>query len=230
MKNNAVNIFLLEAPINAGERLFAWRSAAKMTQDDLSKKLGLTRRYSISDFERGEIPLTNIMYSLAAIILNKHQNTPKNIRIDNKVLVYDTRKADTDYSYFITKNLSSKNWDLKLLSEKSGVAIDRLSGYLHNSKTPSQKDWVSIQIALDVYASGFNYATDLIAARSINNISQKEAAKVSGVTIQSISNFENSRTTPKSQTWAALMLSLNFHPQITLNNKEISESNIFGGD
>ena len=228
MKSSAINIFLLETPADAGERLLSWRLDAKITQDDLSKKLGLTRRYSISDYERGEIPITNVMYSLAAIILGKHQNTPGNIRIDNKTIVYDTRQMQTDVAYFISKNLSNKGWSLKRLSEQSGITVNRLNEYLKDKAEPSQKDWASIQIALDEYASGFNYSKELIAARNKANISQQEAARISGVTSQSISNFENNRTIPKSQTWSALMLALGFHPQITLNNKEISEDNIFG--
>lgn len=228
MKSSAINIFLLETPADAGERLLRWRSSAKITQDDLSKKLGLTRRYSISDYERGEIPITNIMYSLAAIILGKHQNTPGNIRIDNKTIVYDTRQMQTDVAYFINKHLNNKGWSVERLSKESGITVKRLNEYLKDKKEPSQKDWAGIQIALDQYASGFNYSKELIAARNKANISQKEAARLSGVTSQSISNFESNRTIPKSQTWSALMLALGFHPQITLNNKEISADNIFG--
>lgn len=228
MKSSAINIFLLESPADAGERLLSWRTSAKITQDDLSKKLGLTRRYSISDYERGEIPITNVMYSLAAIILGKHQNTPGNIRIDNKTVVYDTRQMRTDIAYFISKQLSNKGWSVEQLSEESGITTNRLNQYLKEKKEPSQKDWAGIQIALDEYASGFNYSRELIAARNRANVSQKEAARISGVTSQSISNFENKRTIPKSQTWSALMLALGFHPQITLNNKEISADNIFG--
>lgn len=228
MKSSAINIFLLETPADAGERLLSWRSSAKITQDDLSKKLGLTRRYSISDYERGEIPITNVMYSLAAIILGKHQNTPGNIRIDNKTIVYDTRQMQTDFPYFISKHLSSKGWSIEQLSEESGISTKRLYEYLKGNKEPSQKDWAGIQLALEEYASGFNYSKELIAARKRADISQKEAARISGVTSQSISNFESNRTIPKSQTWSALMLALGFHPQITLNNKEISPDNIFG--
>lgn len=228
MKSSAVNVFLLEVPVDAGERLLKWRSSAKITQEDLSKRLGLTRRYSISDYERGEIPITNIIYSLASIILGKHQNTPGNIRLDNKKIVYDTRMLETDFPYFIKKHLAAKKMSLEDLAVRSGIKIDILRRYIAAQNQPKKKDWASIQIAIGEYASGFNYSKELIAAREALCISQKEAARLSGVTSQSISNFENNRTIPKAQTWAALMLALNFHPQITLNNKEISSKNIFG--
>lgn len=228
MKIRAVNNFLLTVPEDSGQRLAIWRSEAGLTQEDLSRKLGLTRRFSISEYEHGTIPMTDIVYSLSAIILNKHPSKPKNVRLDNKELVFNTCPMDVDFSYLISKYIKTKSVSINEISDSTSIDINALQDFIDGNKKPNLRQWTSIQLALDMYASGFSYSQQLIAARAKLNISQAEAGRVSGLVTQSISNFETRKTIPSSQTWTALMLALNFHPTLKLNKGRIPSSSISG--
>lgn len=232
-KNPIFYNVVLEVPENVGDILAKARENLAIHQKEVSDRLKMRGRASISEYETGKAPISEHTLSLMAIALNLHPNMPDKMKFGEE-LVFETNPVPEEgYSAFILNALEQRGMTLSELADITDTAeginleeLQRIVDEAPNAKgkltVPRAKQWVKIQLALETYSSGTNLGEILIKKRKEKGLNQRELADILHVNKQTISNYESGKAIPGNHIWALIMLALDFHPNYKLLQQDIS--------
>ncbi|MGP9666531.1 helix-turn-helix domain-containing protein [Psychrobacter sp. AOP31-A1-22] len=232
-KNPIFYNVVLEVPENVGDILAKARENLAIHQKEVSDRLKMRGRASISEYETGKAPISEHTLSLMAIALNLHPNMPDKMKFGEE-LVFETNPVPEEgYSAFILNALEQRGMTLEELADitdsAEGITLAELQRIVEEKANekgklsiPRAKQWVKIQLALETYASGVNISKLLREKRLAKGWNQPELASILKLTKQTISNYESGHSIPGDHIWALLMLALDFHPNYHLLKQDVS--------
>jgi len=230
------NNIVLSVPPNVGEIILKARESMGIRQEEVSDRLKMRGRSSISEYETGTAVISKNTLSLMAIALNFHPNMPAKARFSEE-LVFETNPVPKEgHSAFILNALEKRGMTLEALAnitnaKAEGINLDELQRIIDEApdvkgklSVPRAKQWVKIQLALETYASGVNVGKVLLEKRKAKGWSQLELSKILHINKQTLSNYESGQSIPGNHIWALIMLALDFHPTYRLLKQDISSN------
>ena len=230
------NNIVLSVPPNVGEIILKARENLGIRQEEVSDRLKMRGRSSISEYETGTAVISEHTLSLMAIALNFHPNMPAKARFSEE-LVFETNPVPKEgHSAFILNALEKRGMTLEALANitnanAEGINLDELQRIIDEApndkgklSVPRAKQWVKIQLALETYASGVNVGKVLLEKRKAKGWSQLELSKILNINNQTLSNYESGQSIPGNHMWALIMLALDFHPNYRLLKQDVSSN------
>lgn len=235
-KDPIYNNVVLPVPPNVGEIILKARESLGIHQEEVSDRLKMRGRSSISEYETGTAAISDHTLSLMAIALNFHPNMPAKARFSEE-LVFETNPTPKEgYSTFILNALEKRGMTLEALADitsatAEGIDLDELQRIVDevpdakgNLSAPRAKQWVKIQLALETYASGTDIGKVLQKKRKEIGWHQSDLADILNINKQTLSNYESGKSIPGNHVWALIMLALDFHPNYKLLKQDISSN------
>lgn len=221
-KESLCNNILIPVPKNYGEVISKSRGKQGLIQEEISERLLMRGRSAISEYENQSTTITIHTWSLLAIALNFHPNLPEGSFYDKPLVFEASPEPKEGYAAFLNEALKDKRVSKRALCRHAKISDRKLTSYLDGSAKPTARQWVAMQLALNHYVCGFDIAEILKAERVRKGWSQTDIAEITGLSAQSISNYETRKSIPGNHVWSLLMLAYDIHPNYHLVKKEFT--------
>lgn len=210
----------------AGDMVMKHLAKTKLTAIELGEIMGYGARSRISmlEFEHGRVKIKPITYTLFAIVLGFHPALPEKFNLKNKLVFTVNQTEGVDYAGWLKEALAEKGLKpsnmfdhlSKSGREKRSVPEDVVKKILAGKYEPLAREWGFIQLALNKFASGFDFPTAILEYRQALGDSQPKFAQKVGLGGQTIGNYETNVMLPGDHVWAVLMFALDIHPSFSM--------------